>query len=262
MAKSEEVRETTFSGRIRAMFDDIAPTYDLLNRVNSFGLDQLWRKDLVAHVAEERPEFILDLAAGTGDLSLLLAERCKGATVVASDLSMNMLEIGLEKAIRRGLEQVKISVEDAMDLSFEAEHFDVVTCAFGVRNFESIARGYQEIYRVLRPGGMVAVLELCVPTHPITRAGYNLHVDQVIPWIGQLFGQHRAAYQYLGESIRKVPQRRQMEGLMQMAGFVNTYYKVYTPGVCALYVGFKPESSVFAELYNRLSKIKNAGRLG
>ena len=139
MAKGEEVREDTFAGRIRAMFDDIAPTYDLLNRVNSLGLDQLWRKDLVEHVAVERPELILDLAAGTGDLTLLLAEQCKGATVVASDLSINMLEIGVQKALRKGLSQVKVSVEDAMDLSFEEEHFDVVTCAFGVRNFESVS---------------------------------------------------------------------------------------------------------------------------
>lgn len=261
MAKGEEVREATFAGRIRAMFDDIAPTYDLLNRVNSLGLDQLWRKDLVEHVAVERPELILDLAAGTGDLSLLLAEQCKGATVVASDLSINMLEIGVQKALRKGLSQVKVSVEDAMDLSFEEEHFDVVTCAFGVRNFESIARGYQEMYRVLRPGGMVAILELCVPTNPITKAGYNLHVDQVIPFISQLLGRNKAAYQYLGESIRKVPQRRQMEGLMRMAGFINTYYKVYLPGVAALYVGYKPKSDAFTGIYSELSKIKSAERV-
>lgn len=255
--REEEVKNNSFGDRIRAMFDDIAPTYDLLNRINSLGLDQGWRRDLVRRVADQRPELILDLAAGTGDLSILLAKACEDATIVASDLSMGMLEIGVRKAREEGLSQVKISVEDAMSLSFDDEHFDVVTCAFGVRNFESISRGYQEIYRVLRPGGMVAILELCRPTNVIVKAGYDLYVDGMIPKVAKLLGRNKEAYSYLGESIKMVPQRHRMIKLMQMAGFANTFYKVYIPGVCALYIGYKPMCKEITEAHSKLFQLKN-----
>lgn len=252
----DEVKKGSFRDGIRAMFDDIAPTYDLLNRINSLGLDQWWRRDLVERVAQEQPQLVLDLAAGTGDLSILLAKECTNATIVASDLSIGMLEIGSHKANEAGLSQVKISVEDAMDLSFDDYHFDAVTCAFGVRNFESIARGYQEIYRVLRPGGMVAILELCEPTNLLLKAGYDLYVDGIIPNVAKWVGRNKEAYDYLGQSIKKVPQRQQMEKLMQMAGFVHTYHKVYAPEVCALYVGYKPKFKEFGDIYSRLYQLK------
>lgn len=222
------------------MFDTIAPTYDLLNRVNSFGLDIYWRKDLVDRVSKERPSKILDLAAGTADLSIMLAKKCTGARVVASDLSIGMLEIGEQKAKAAGLAQIYFTVANALELPFEEDRFDAVTCAFGVRNFESIQRGYEEICRVLRPGGMVAVLELCEPENKLLNLAYNLHARVAIPTISSLIAHNKDAYEYLADSIHHVPHRGSMEELMQMAGLVNTYYKVYVPGVCCLYVGYKP----------------------
>lgn len=248
MAQREEVKGINFTSGIRAMFDTIAPTYDLLNRVNSFGLDIHWRKDLVRHVANEHPLTILDLAAGTADLSIFMAKRCPQATLVASDLSIGMLEIGEQKARAAGLEQIKFSVADAMSLPFENESFDAVTCAFGVRNFESISNGFKEMKRVLRPGGIVAILELCEPENILCNFGYNLHVRGVIPMIGSIVGHNRNAYKYLADSIHKVPHRASMKQLMEGAGLVNTYYKEYTPGVCCMYVGYKPLSD---EIYRQ-----------
>ncbi|MDO5016953.1 MAG: bifunctional demethylmenaquinone methyltransferase/2-methoxy-6-polyprenyl-1,4-benzoquinol methylase UbiE [Porphyromonas sp.] len=260
MDREGAVKRGSFSGQIRAMFDDIAPTYDLLNRVNSLGLDQGWRADLVHHVAEERPQLILDLAAGTGDLSIMLSEKCPDATIVAGDLSEEMLQLGAKKVSQQGIDGIQFSIEDAMQLSFEDGTFDAVTCAFGVRNFESILRGYEEFFRVLKPGGMAAVLELCEPTNPLLKLGYDLYVKRIIPKVSKWVSGQEAAYDYLGESIRKVPQRRQMQRLMDMAGFINTYYKVYAPGVCGLYVGFKPKSQLIEQQRQRLYELNQGLR--
>lgn len=252
MAQGEEVRKAGFSGKIKSMFDSIAPTYDLLNRINSLGLDQSWRRDLVGIVANERPTKVLDMAAGTGDLSMMLAEKCTGAEIVACDLSMGMLEIGAEKALEANLYQIQFSIADAMNLPFGNDSFDAVTCAFGVRNFESIYLGYEEFYRVLRPGGIVAVLELCEPDNSLLKMGYDIHMRGIVPIISHVIGHNEDAYEYLADSISNVPQRGKMEGLMQMAGLINTFYKVYLPGVCALYVGYKPHNE---DVYNNLLKV-------
>ncbi len=259
MAPGEGIRGESFSNRIRAMFDTIAPTYDLLNRVNSFGLDIHWRKDLVNRVSNEHPSMILDLATGTADLSIMLAKKCNGATVVATDLSIGMLAIGEQKAREAGLDQIKFALADALHLPFDNESFDVATCAFGIRNFESIQKGYEEFNRVLRPGGMVAVLELCEPESRLLNLAYNVHMRAIVPVISSFIGHHRDAYTYLADSIHKVPHRSGMEKLMQKAGLVNTYYKVYTPGVCCLYVGYKPLRD---EVYQQKERILGLQRKG
>lgn len=244
-----------FSSKIRSMFDSIAPTYDVLNRINTLGLDILWRKDLVNQVAKERPARILDLAAGTGDLSVLLARACKKATVIAGDMSIGMLKIAKEKAEKEHLSQIKIMEMDALRLPFAGEEFDAITCAFGVRNFGSIAHGYQEMYRVLRPGGMVAILELCEPQSSISHGIYDIHVYHVMPLLGSIIGHNKSAYEYLAKSIEKVPQREEMSQLMEEAGFIHTYHKVYFPSVCALYVGYKPLYPGIRQHISDLSKL-------
>lgn len=222
------------------MFDKLAPNYDFLNRVNSFGLDLLWRKELVRRVAQEKPRLILDLAAGTGDVSIALAEELHRATIVAADLSLGMLEHAVYKSRKAKVDKrVKIAVIDGTDMAFPDNHFDAVTCAFGIRNFEDISIGYQEIYRVLKPGGMVAILELCEPSNPLLNTLYQVHAGLIIPSVSSLSG-NREAYKYLGNSIRTVPNRALMEYLMKSTGFEYTHYKVFTPGVCALYIGYKP----------------------
>lgn len=229
-----------FADKIRAMFDTIAPTYDKLNRINTFGLDLQWRKDLVSQVAMDKPKQILDLAAGTGDLSIMLAKACPEATVIAGDMSIGMLEIARKKAHEEQLTQIQIKEMDAMNLPYEEPTFDAITCAFGIRNFESIAHSYREMYRVVRPGGMIAILELCEPKGSIIHKLYDVHVNVTMPTLASAVGHNKWAYEYLARSIEEVPQREEMTRLMKMAGFINTYHKVYFPYVCALYVGYKP----------------------
>lgn len=240
MIPSRDQNSREFARNIRAMFDDIAQKYDVLNHVNSFGLDILWRKDIANRVSAEKPSLILDLAAGTGDLTIELARRNKSATVVAADISLGMLEKAVRKARKEHLTKVKVAVVDALDLPFEDNHFDAITCAFGVRNFTSIPDGLAEMYRVVSPGGMVAILELCEPSTPVVHSMYRFHTGVTIPLMARSISGNDAAYNYLAESIETVPNREVMQYLMEEAGFRHTYFKIYTPGVCGLYVGYKP----------------------
>lgn len=240
MLPSRDQDNKEFAHNIRKMFDGIARKYDVLNHINSFGLDILWRSDIADRVSAEKPSLILDLAAGTGDLTIELARRNRTATVVAADLSLGMLEKAVHKARKEHLSKVKVSVVDALEMPFEDNHFDALTCAFGVRNFSSIPDGLREMLRVLRPGGMVAILELCEPENPILRAMYKFHAGVTIPAVARTVAGNEAAYNYLADSIEVVPNRDVMQYLMEEAGFRHTYYTIYTPGVCGLYVGYKP----------------------
>lgn len=231
---------TRFSDRIKQMFDQIAPKYDVLNKANSFGLDRLWRKELVKRVAAEHPRLVLDLAAGTGDVSIALAKQIPDATIVAADLSRQMLYHTLYKALNADVaDRVKIAVADALDLPYEEGTFDAVTCAFGVRNFADIPTGLSEMYRILKPGGICAILELCPPEQPLLNSLYQIHAQEVIPTMARLFGSDADAYNYLCDSIEVAPNRTVMEYLMAEAGFSGTYYHEFFPGVCVLYVGYK-----------------------
>ncbi len=247
-----------FTSRIKEMFDHIAPKYDVLNKVNSFGLDRLWRKELVRRVAAERPKLVLDLAAGTGDVSIALAKKLPHATVVAADLSQRMLFHALYKAMNADLTgQVKIAEVDASDLPYEEDHFDAVTCAFGVRNFEDIPLSLSEMYRVLRPGGICAILELCTPDTKLLYDLYQIHAKRLIPTAARLFGSDDTAYDYLCDSIEHAPSRDVMEYLMKEAGFGDTSYHEFFPGVCILYIGYKPQfRDTLAENRRRFGKIR------
>ena len=229
-----------FEENVKRMFDDLAPRYDLLNRLNSYGLDAHWRKALVGTVTKEDPELILDLAAGTGEVTIALARENPDSVVVAADLSPQMLYQTLYKALRRGYaERVKIAEADALSLPFEDDHFDALTCAFGVRNFENLPRGLDEMFRVLAPGGICAILELCEPVSPLANRLYQFHTRETIPFVARLAGSNPESYRYLRRSIAGMPSREDMELLMRESGFRHTYYKVFLPGVACLYVGYK-----------------------
>lgn len=248
----EQKRNTnTHTKWMRRLFDRIAPEYDLLNRINSFCLDIFWRKELIKHVKREQPSQILDLATGTGDLSIAMARAMPSSEVLGTDISLGMLGIADRKAKRSKVSNLKLTIADAMNLPFEAESFDVVTCAFGVRNFPSIPDSYKEIFRVLKPNGMVAVLELCEPENALLKKGYHWHTHSTIPLMSLIFGGNRDAYAYLIRSIKAVPQRAEMQRLMEDAGFKRAYYSVFIPGVCTLYVAYKP-----TEADRKLSEIK------
>lgn len=238
---SEPRRESpAFSTQVRQMFDHIAPQYDLLNKLNSLGLDRHWRHVLVQSVAGSRPRQILDVATGTGDVAIALARACPEAQVTGMDLSREMMAVGVRKVEAAGLaDRIGFGVGDALDIDLPDEAVDAVTCAFGVRNFASLEQGYREFARVLRPGGVVAVLELTEPKRGLLHAGYRLYTRLYLRRMAQRYSEDPEAYDYLLHSIARVPAREQMTALMEQAGLEQCSYRIFFPGVCGLYLARK-----------------------
>ena len=226
--------------QVREMFDSIAPAYDFMNRAMTFGIDKLWRRRAVKMIAEHAPKRILDIATGTGDLAIRLAKSLKPESVVGVDLSEQMLAIGQEKVKKEGLAGiVSLSPEDCMHLPFENEIFDCVTVAYGVRNFEHLQQGYEEMHRVLRSGGVLCVIELSTPTSPLVKPFYKAYTKWIIPAVGRLVSKDVRAYSYLPESIAAVPQGENMLALMKNAEFSQCSFIPLTFGTCTIYVAVK-----------------------
>ncbi len=227
--------------QVRDMFDAIAPAYDVMNRLMTLGIDSIWRRKAVKAMRRQEPRTILDVASGTGDLALLMARKMDPVSVTALDLSPAMLEIGRRKAARADLgEIITFTIGDSLQMPLHDHSFDCVAVAFGVRNFENLLAGYREMLRVLRPGGMLCVLELSTPTGQIIRPLYDFYTTRVIPFVGRIISRDANAYTYLPRSIAAVPAREAMASLMEQAGFVRASWKSLTFGVCTLYTAFKP----------------------
>ena len=241
---SEPRRESpAFSTQVRQMFDHIAPQYDLLNKLNSLGLDRHWRHVLVQSVAGSRPRQILDVATGTGDVAIALAHACPVAQVTGMDLSREMMAVGVRKVEAAGLaDRIGFGVGDALDIDLPDEAVDAVTCAFGVRNFASLEQGYREFARVLRPGGIVAVLELTEPESGLLHTGYRLYTRLYLRRMAQRYSEDPEAYDYLLHSIARVPSRERMTALMEQAGLEQCHYRIFFPGVCGLYLARKGDT--------------------
>lgn len=238
---SEPRRESpAFPTQIRQMFDQIAPRYDLLNKLNSLGLDRYWRRVLVQAVAGTHPRQILDVATGTGDVAIALARACPEAQITGMDLSREMMAVGVRKVEAVGLaDRIGFGVGDALDIDLPDEAVDAVTCAFGVRNFASLEQGFREFARVLTPGGIVAVLELTEPESGLLHTGYRLYTRLYLRRMAQRYSDDPEAYDYLLHSVARVPAREQMTALMEQAGLEQCHYRIFFPGVCGLYVARK-----------------------
>lgn len=238
---SEPRRESpAFPTQIRQMFDQIAPRYDLLNKLNSLGLDRYWRRVLVQAVAGTHPRQILDVATGTGDVAIALARACPEAQITGMDLSWEMMAVGVRKVEAAGLaDRIGFGVGDALDIDLPDEAVDAVTCAFGVRNFASLEQGFREFARVLTPGGIVAVLELTEPESGLLHTGYRLYTRLYLRRMAQRYSDDPEAYDYLLHSVARVPAREQMTALMEQAGLEQCHYRIFFPGVCGLYVARK-----------------------
>lgn len=224
--------------QIRRMFNRIAPKYDQLNRIISLGLDRSWRKRALHLLAPYAPQRVLDVATGTGDLAIEIIQTISSTKeVVGVDISEEMMRVGQEKVHQAGLDK-KISFErqDCTAMTFEADSFDAATIAFGIRNFSDIPAAAAELHRVLRPGGVLIIAELSVPTNPLLRLGYKLYAGQIIPLIGRLISKDRDAYTYLPKSIAAVPQRERMVEILRKAGFSEAFYESIFPGTCTIYV--------------------------
>lgn len=222
------------------MFDNIAPAYDFMNRAMTFGIDKLWRRSAVKLIASETHDDILDIATGTGDLAILLARKLDPLTVIGVDLSEGMIEIGRKKVLAEGLDDiVTLGIGDCLQLPFPDASFDCITCAYGVRNFQNLLAGYREMHRVLRPGGMVVILELSTPRSAVVRPFYNLYTRHLIPTVGRLVSKDVRAYSYLPESIAAVPQGSEMTAIMTEAGFREAVHRPLTFGTCTIYTARK-----------------------
>lgn len=226
--------------QVKAMFNAIAPDYDFMNHAMTFGLDKWWRKVACKRVGKVPPRHILDVATGTGDFAIQLYNHVKPETITGIDLTEGMLDVARQKVQHMGLsEQIKFEQGDCLNMSYPNETFDTVTVAFGVRNFEHIDQGYREMFRVMKPGGMICVLELSTPQNAFIRFFYDLYALHIIPFIGSLKSGDKNAYRYLPESIAAVPQGQDMLAMMRDAGFRQCQLGQLTLGVCSIYTAIK-----------------------
>lgn len=227
--------------QIQQMFNRIAPSYDKLNRIISLGLDHKWRQKGIKLLSVYTPVDVLDVATGTGDLAIELQRSIPSIRrIYGVDISEEMMRIGHQKVQSLNLDQIiSFEYQDCTTLTYEDNSFDAVTIAFGIRNFADIPKAAKEIYRVLRPGKPFMILELTEPTNPILNLGYNLYADYIIPIIGKLISKDNEAYNYLPESISRVPQREAMLQIFRNAGFDEAYFHSIFPGTCTIYMGVK-----------------------
>jgi demethylmenaquinone methyltransferase/2-methoxy-6-polyprenyl-1,4-benzoquinol methylase len=217
--------------RIRGMFGSIASRYDLANHLLSCGIDYYWRKRATEIVAGWRPDKILDLATGTGDLALALQRGTPNAEIIGADFSGEMLAIAQRKGVRQTM------LADAMQLPFEDTSFDCVTVAFGLRNMEDYGGALREMSRVLKSGGHLLVLEFSLPAMSILRAPYRFYLHRCLPLLGSFLTRKKSAYDYLGDSIEKFPNGDAMRQLMQSSGFTNPTVEPLTGGIVTIYTG-------------------------
>ena len=242
MSKVKPYKESNLGKKeqVTKMFDNISKNYDGLNRVISFGIDVSWRKKVVQIIKETQPKSILDIATGTGDLAIELAENITDCKITGLDISLGMLEIGKEKVSKKKLEDtIDMVIGDSEKLPFKDDSFDAITVAFGVRNFENLDIGLSEILRVLKPGGTFVILETSVPTKFPFKQGYNLHSKYLLPLIGKLFSKDKKAYQYLSESASVFPYGQALNNILQKVGFINVNHLPQTFGVATIYCASK-----------------------
>lgn len=228
--------------QIRGMFDSIAPDYDRLNHILSFGADRSWRKRSVNAVAcPDRPRRFLDLACGTGDYSLALARAMHpDSRITGVDISQGMLEIMKRKVLENNLED-KITVinADAASLPFPDSSFNCVTIAFGIRNFQDRGAALREILRVLDKGGQLVILELSMPSNKFLRWIYNLGFKTLAPLIGGRFSGNREAYRYLPESVSVFPGKEEWMAYIRDCGYASVTHRAFSLGICRMYTGSK-----------------------
>ena len=229
------------SRQVRRMFDSIAPAYDLMNSLMSFGLHRRWLRRAVDEVAANEPKLILDVATGTADVAIALARRIPEASVTGIDLSEGMINIGLRKVEEAGLDpRITLRQADCLDLPFDDNTFDAVTVAYGVRNFQNLLDGYREMWRVMRRGATLTVIELSTPRNRVIKPLYNFYTGTIIPLVGRIISRDISAYRYLPRSIAAVPQGSEMAALMQQAGFTDTRFTPLTFSTVTIYHARKP----------------------
>jgi demethylmenaquinone methyltransferase/2-methoxy-6-polyprenyl-1,4-benzoquinol methylase len=225
--------------QVAKMFDNISHNYDFLNHFLSMGIDKGWRRKAIKILQPLKPKQILDVATGTGDFAIM-ALAINPEKITGVDISEGMLDMGRRKIQRRGFtEKITLMSGDSENLPFEENKFDAVTVAFGVRNFENLEKGLTEIFRVIKPGGMVVVLEFSRPRKFPFRQLYNFYFKIVLPKIGRMISKDKVAYTYLPESVEVFPDGEDFLGILKNIGFKDIACKSLTFGISSIYTGRK-----------------------
>ena len=232
-------KETGKKQQVADMFDNISHKYDFLNHFLSLGIDIRWRKKAIKLLEEIQPKQILDIATGTGDFAIE-SLKLNPDHVIGVDISEGMLNVGREKLKKRKLDdRITLTSGDSENLPFEDNKFDAIIVAFGVRNFENLEKGLSEMFRVLRPGGKVVVLEFSKPKSFPFKQLYNFYFKNILPTLGKTISKDNAAYTYLPESVKSFPDGKDFTSILDKLGFKNTICKPLTFGISSIYTGIK-----------------------
>ncbi len=226
--------------QVAQMFDNISPRYDLLNRILSLGIDVYWRKKAVSKLKKGQDQEILDIATGTADFAISIYENLKPKRIVGVDISEGMLAIGREKIRKQHYnEYISLQTGDSENLPFESETFGAVTAAFGVRNFENLEKGLSEMYRVLKKGSKIVILEFSQPESFPFKQLYFFYFQYILPFLGKLVSKDNRAYTYLPESVKAFPYGKDFVQILEKTGFKNLQCETLTFGIASIYVGEK-----------------------
>lgn len=226
--------------QVADMFNSIAYRYDFLNRFLSAGIDVWWRKKAIQQLQKIAPKKVLDVATGTGDVAIMTYRMLKPEKITGIDISEGMLELGRKKIEKLGLSNtIELQRGDSEVIRFEDNSFDAITVAFGVRNFQNLEKGLSEMYRVLRPGGKLVVLEFSKSKNKLLSAPFNFYMNVVTPAIGKIFSKNKDAYTYLNHSVQAFPEGQTFLTIMHEAGFTQTYLNKLSFGICTIYCGSK-----------------------
>lgn len=228
--------------QVRSMFNNIASKYDFLNHFLSAGIDYSWRRKAIRLLSAHQPKSILDVATGTADLAIEAA-KLNPQEIVGIDIAEDMLEIGRKKVTDKKLEKlIHLELGDSEDLQFADKSFDAVMIAFGVRNFSNLDQGLSEMYRVLKKGGVVVILEFSKPGNFGIKQLYNFYFRFILPFVGRIISGNKTAYTYLPESVGSFPAGEELIKILEKTGFSQTSCRSLSAGIATLYSGIKREN--------------------
>ena len=242
MSKSIKPYQDSEKGKkeqVAQMFDTISENYDGLNKIISLGTDATWKKKILQMVQLLHPTSILDIATGTGDLAILFGETT-ATEIIGLDISQGMLDMGKKKISDKNLDsKIQMVLGDGEKIPYADNYFDVITVAYGVRNFENLDKGLSEILRVLKPNGTFIILETAVPTKFPFKQGYYVYTNFIMPTIGKLFSKDKSAYKYLSTSAQNFPFGEALNNILRKIGFIDVMHMPQTMGVATLYKASK-----------------------
>lgn len=233
-------QNATKKEQVASMFNKISGRYDFFNHFLSLGIDILWRKRAIRELKSVKPRVMLDVATGTGDFAFEAINILGPEKIIGVDISEGMLDVARKKIAERNLQHIfSVQLGDSEGLQFADNHFDAITVAFGVRNYQNLEKGLSDMYRVLKPGGKIVILEFSKPRAFPVKQAYNFYFNQVTPMIGRMFSKDNCAYSYLPESVAAFPDGEDFIRLMDKVGFKRNKDIRLTFGISAIYTGIK-----------------------